>query len=89
VLALSYERKVRQLMADLGQGELCVDIEQATIERLTAMLADLEARRDAISEELHRRVQGETDAVLAQFDRVVSTLLPAPTPGSAATVSSF
>jgi polysaccharide pyruvyl transferase WcaK-like protein len=89
VLALSYERKVRQLMTDLGQGKLCVDIEQAGIERLTEMFADLESRRDSIVEELDRRVKRETDAVLAQFDRVVSTLLPAPTPGSAATVSSF
>jgi polysaccharide pyruvyl transferase WcaK-like protein len=76
ILSLSYERKVRKLMTDLDLGEFCLDIEQADTENLAVMFTKIEARRKSISIELDSRVRHETNAVLAQFDRIVATLLP-------------
>jgi polysaccharide pyruvyl transferase WcaK-like protein len=77
VLALSYERKVRQLMADLGQSRFCLDIEGATIGELMRLCAEIQVERNAIRSDLDIRVARATSEVLAQFDRVVTTLLPA------------
>ena len=77
VLALSYERKVRQLMTDLGQGHFCLDIEQTSFGDLMTMFNQIHRTRDSVSAELDTRVAKETGAVLAQFDRVVAGLLPA------------
>jgi polysaccharide pyruvyl transferase WcaK-like protein len=77
VLALSYERKVRQLMTDLGQASFCLDIERAAIGDMMEKFAEIQAKRESITRELDFRVGRETGAVLAQFDRVISGLLPA------------
>lgn len=76
VIGLSYERKVRQLMEDAGQGEYCLDIEQASVERLLDLFARVRDRRQTITRELDVHASGQAGAVLAQFDRVASTLLP-------------
>ena len=77
VLALSYERKVRQLMADLGQSRFCLDIEGATIGEVMRLCAEIQAERRAIRNDLDVRVAKASSEVLAQFDRVVTTMLPA------------
>jgi polysaccharide pyruvyl transferase WcaK-like protein len=77
VLALSYERKVRQLMADLGQSRFCLDIEGATIGEVMRLCAEIQVERVSIRSDLDIRVARASSEVLAQFDRVVTTLLPA------------
>ena len=77
VLALSYERKVRQLMTDLGQADFCLDIEQAAIGDVMVKFAEMQAKRESITRDLDLRAARATSEVLAQFDRVVTTLLPA------------
>jgi len=78
VIALSYERKVRQLMADCGQADLCLDLEHASFDQLLRTYASAMSRRHAISAVLDARVRRDTSAVLAQFDLVASSLLPKP-----------
>lgn len=82
VLALSYERKVRQLMIDLGQDDYCLDIEQAEVGDMMAKVAEIQAKSELIKKDLDPRVARETDLVLAQFDRVITSLLPASAEGA-------
>jgi polysaccharide pyruvyl transferase WcaK-like protein len=82
VLALSYERKVRQLMIDLGQGEYCLDIERADVGDMMAKVAEIQAKSELIKRDLDPRVARERNSVLAQFDRVVTSLLPTSAEGA-------
>lgn len=76
VLAFSYERKVRQLMRDLGQETLCTDIGDSDVAELVDLIADIQVRKELISRELDSRVRRETDAVMEQFDWISRSLLP-------------
>jgi polysaccharide pyruvyl transferase WcaK-like protein len=76
VLALSYERKVNQLMKDLNLEEYCVDIEQANVDSLSDVFARLQANSDSIARDLETAVRLQTEAVHAQFDFLVTELLP-------------
>jgi polysaccharide pyruvyl transferase WcaK-like protein len=78
VIAVSYERKVRQLMADCGQAELCLEIENARVDQLLRTYSSVMNRRHEIAAEIDARVRRQTGAVLAQFDLVASSLLPKP-----------
>lgn len=70
VLALSYERKVRQLMADVGLSQCVLDIEQSTVDQMTAMFDEMQASRDELEARMAESVPAQTRQVLAQFDAV-------------------
>jgi len=65
VLAIAYEFKSRELFRRLGLGDLVVDIEEATAERLTAALDRLLAARSAIVEKVAKSAAAERQAALA------------------------
>jgi len=70
-LAISYDHKVDSLMAALGLAEFCVDIRTIDAPSLSERFAALEAKRDAVTETLHRRVAEYRDALERQYDAIV------------------
>jgi polysaccharide pyruvyl transferase WcaK-like protein len=74
VVALSYERKVKQLMLDAGLGEFCLDLEGAGAGRLMDLVAEAGSQRRAIAGRLDAHVRREARAVLAQFDHLAALL---------------
>ena len=68
VLALSYERKVRQLMIDLSQGEQCIELENLAHEPLRAAFDRLAIERERIQARLRSDIRLQTMQVMAQFD---------------------
>ncbi len=64
VLGIAYEFKTRELLSRVGFGELVVDIEDASGERLTAAFDRLLRFRAGIGTALGRRVGAERDAAL-------------------------
>jgi polysaccharide pyruvyl transferase WcaK-like protein len=48
VIAVSYNRKVRTLMEEIGCPEFCLEVDQVTVDRLDAMFDDAIARRTAL-----------------------------------------
>jgi colanic acid/amylovoran biosynthesis protein len=65
VLAIAYEFKSRELFRRLGMGELVVDIEEATTERLVDAVDRLLDTRAQIVETVATRVAAERHAALA------------------------
>jgi colanic acid/amylovoran biosynthesis protein len=65
VLAIAYEFKSRELFRRLGLGELVVDIEEATTERLLAIVDYLLGAHAALVENIAKRVAAERQAALA------------------------
>jgi colanic acid/amylovoran biosynthesis protein len=65
VLAIAYEFKSRELFRRLGLGDLVVDIEELTAERLTAAVERLLAARPAIVEKVAKSAAAERQAALA------------------------
>lgn len=80
VLAVSYERKVRQLMVDAGLERWVVDIEEATPERMSDMMQAIESSLDDIRMALAQRVPAAVRRVTAQFDAILPS---GPTPAAA------
>lgn len=68
VLALSYERKVRQLMIDLSQGEHCLELENLALEPLRAAFDRLAIERERVHARLPSEIRTQTIQVMAQFD---------------------
>lgn len=74
VLALSYERKVRQLMLDLSMGERCLALEHMALEPLCAAFDRLVAERVTVSAHLSSRIPVVRSRVIAQFDSFAASL---------------
>lgn len=69
-LAISFDRKVKAHMSDVGQSALCVDIRRFDRDGLLALFEDLTARAGEVSDEL-REFLGRVERPLAQqFDRL-------------------
>jgi colanic acid/amylovoran biosynthesis protein len=77
VIGIAYEFKTRELMQRVGLGELVVDIEDATGERLIARFQHLLAARGGIEASLERRVVAEREDALAAGVIVRDALFPA------------
>jgi len=71
VVALSYDRKVADLMEVMGQSELCLDVSEATPEAVLRRIDALEAREDAV----RSAVRARRDALRAELDAYLARLL--------------
>lgn len=72
VLALSYDRKVIDLMAALGQSRYCLEIENFDPAECSRLLAEIDDRRQPIRASLAARVADFKRAVESQFDLVAN-----------------
>jgi polysaccharide pyruvyl transferase WcaK-like protein len=70
VAALSYERKVGELMKTMGYEEYCFDIDTFRPSDAVDRLGDLLARRAAVSDRISRLVATKRGQVDEQYDRV-------------------
>jgi polysaccharide pyruvyl transferase WcaK-like protein len=74
VLAIAYEPKSSHLMAQVGQGEHALDIRNLGLEALQRRFLSLEARREAVREEIRGRLPGLGRALATQYDRIFGLL---------------
>jgi polysaccharide pyruvyl transferase WcaK-like protein len=70
VLAVSYERKVEQLMKDLGQSDFCVEIDDYTQRDLDHRMEQLLSAHDAVRQRLRSTVREFASSLDGQFDAV-------------------
>ncbi len=82
VLALSYERKVRQLMLDLSQEEHCLELEKLSLGPLCTAFDRLVVERETVSAHLSLSIPAQTSRVVAQFDSFSATLPAVCRPGA-------
>jgi polysaccharide pyruvyl transferase WcaK-like protein len=75
-LAISYHRKVRSHMNDMGQERFCLDFESFTATNARVALADLIARRAVILSELRRSCAARYLAVEREFATIGEQLIP-------------
>jgi polysaccharide pyruvyl transferase WcaK-like protein len=67
VLAISYHRKVRAHMEDMGQQKFCMDFEHFDAPRAIDCLTDLLAQRSAIVSEIRGACAARYKAVEREF----------------------
>jgi len=77
VLALSYERKVSQLMADLHLDRFAIEIETCDLESVRLLMGNLIAQRTTVATGLAATIPPLRQSVLEQFDFVAEQLIPA------------
>ncbi|MBK7894890.1 MAG: polysaccharide pyruvyl transferase family protein [Candidatus Promineifilaceae bacterium] len=70
VLALSYHRKINELMADTGQSQYCLSIADFQVDTLQERFESLEANSEKASAQISERV-GTYQAALAEQYKVI------------------
>jgi polysaccharide pyruvyl transferase WcaK-like protein len=70
VLAISHERKVATLMADMDHSDLCIPIDAFDPEAGWQRFTDLAARRDQLAADVRTKVGVFRERVEAQYDRI-------------------
>lgn len=78
VLALPYERKVRQLMMDLELDAFSVDLDAAHIAAMRNAFDNLNANRARVEGDLAVRVPALTEQVLDQFESIANEWIASP-----------
>lgn len=68
VLAISHERKVRTLMDDLGQSDLCIDIAEFSADEAWSRLQGLLAQRARHAAQVGEFVRSSRERVERQYD---------------------
>lgn len=76
VLAVSHERKVRQLMSDFGQEGLCIDIDEADLTAVRHLLGEMQHNARRIRVEVTSHAVRAHREVLRQFDAVAARFIP-------------
>ena len=71
VVALSYDWKVAQHMAEMGQTEYCVEIDAFDVPALAVVLERLEDRSDAVRATLRQRLGDYRSRVQRQFEETL------------------
>lgn len=74
VLAVSYHRKVNMLMADTGQKDYCLSIEDFDVDTLKARFIALEANKDKIKQQLETRIQQYRSQLDQQYEAFFSSI---------------
>jgi polysaccharide pyruvyl transferase WcaK-like protein len=74
VLAISYQRKTRELMENMGQGAYVVDAAHCTFDELAARFTALEENRSSAAAELLPLVRANREVLDDQYARVVGLL---------------
>ena len=75
VLAISYERKVRTLMNDMGHQQFCLDINTFDVATLQARFVQLSAEKDSLKMQLRSKIADYQKDLDAQYERVLSFIL--------------
>ena len=70
VMAISYHPKIDLLMADTGQAEYCLQIDNFDVDTLKERFTALEANRDSIKQQLAKRTQEYREALNEQYERL-------------------
>ncbi|HZC33962.1 MAG TPA: polysaccharide pyruvyl transferase family protein, partial [Chthoniobacterales bacterium] len=68
VLAISYERKVKQHMKDMEQEGLCLDIQSISAAELEQSFDLLTSRQDDLRAVIKRKVKSYREELLSQYD---------------------
>lgn len=72
VVALSYHRKINELMADTGQSEYCLSIADFQVETLQERFKSLETNSAKASAQISERVSTYQSALNEQYARIFS-----------------
>ena len=75
ILAISYERKIRQLMDDLSQTRYCCNIDDFDPGGLYALFGDLWVHRAGISRTIAEQVGKYSEIVRSQASRVAAEII--------------
>ncbi len=73
VVALSYDRKVVDLMRELGQERYCLDIERSDVPEIRAALDALESRLEIERSTVRERLAGFRRELDSQYDLVAAS----------------
>jgi polysaccharide pyruvyl transferase WcaK-like protein len=74
VLAISYHQKIGVLMADLGQSEYCLDIDQFDVDTLKERFIALEANQALLRAQIEKKMQAYRCALDEQYARLFNYL---------------
>jgi polysaccharide pyruvyl transferase WcaK-like protein len=74
VLAISYHQKIDVLMADLGQSEYCLDIDQFDVDTLKERFIALEANQALLRAQIEKKMQAYRCALDEQYARLFNYL---------------
>lgn len=74
VLALSYDKKIDNLMEAAGQSQYCLDINHFDLQSFVKTFTHLKTNRDAIVAKLRAQNVLNRTALKAQYDRVLKSL---------------
>lgn len=69
VLAISYDKKVKTLMENMGQLEYCQDIKRFEVDSLIDVFKSLESNKKILERQIVQRMVSYRDALQDQFDR--------------------
>jgi len=72
VIALSYHRKIRALMTDVGQAKYCFDIDQFDVDTLVNSFEHLAYERRFVERLLSRKTRGFRTLLDEQYDKIFS-----------------
>jgi polysaccharide pyruvyl transferase WcaK-like protein len=76
-ISLSYHDKFACLMAGVGLGAYCHDIDELAIDTLTAQIVELEANAATIKPRIKQKVEEYRVALDGQYARVLQSAQPA------------
>ena len=74
MLSIAYQRKSVELMAQMGQGQYAVEIEQLTPEALRGRFLALESHRVAFTDAVRARLPAIRAVLDRQYDRTFALL---------------
>jgi polysaccharide pyruvyl transferase WcaK-like protein len=74
VLALSYHKKIDELMKDTGQEQYCLSIADFEVEALKERFQTLEANCATASEQIARRVSIYQAQLKEQYERIFANI---------------
>jgi len=70
VLAISYNRKVNVLMADMGLSDYCIDLSQLDMDSVIEGFKSLESNKDDVVKQIASKVSCYKRALAEQYDHV-------------------
>jgi polysaccharide pyruvyl transferase WcaK-like protein len=74
VLAISNQQKLRHLMADIGQSEYSLNIDNFDVQSLIEQFKALDANRDAITHQIQEKVSDYRRSLKLQYSRLCELL---------------
>jgi polysaccharide pyruvyl transferase WcaK-like protein len=73
LLAISYHPKIDVLMADLGQGKYCLQIEDFEVEKAKCLFSQIENESQTIMQQISQRVASYQVALDEQYKRLFAS----------------